>query len=178
MIATAPSRKTTASSGFILVLVIAISFVLTLLTVSMLSIASAKYSKTKADINDAAAIYAAEAGISDTVVQLNKNPSFSGYSSEKTFYSNARQGKATYTTTVSTTGSMVTVVSTGFLYRHAADTTSFTQKGLKVILNANKQPSLTTSSPDQVVLSSWQMPARPLPHQQQLAQSIRVAKSG
>ncbi len=131
------------SAGFILVLTIAISFVLSLLTVSLLSVAAAKYSKTKADINDTAVVYAAEAGISDTVDQLNKtNGSFTGYSTEKQFYSNTRQGKATYTTTVVNNGNdTLTLTSTGFLYRTGADTTSFMQKKLRVLIFITKVPA-------------------------------------
>ncbi len=131
-----------SSQGFILVLTIAISFVLSLLTVSILSVASAKYSKTKADINDTAAMYAAEAGISDTVAQLDKTSgSFSGYGTEKVFYSNARQGKATYTTKVTRNGDeTLTVESTGLLYRHNVDTTSFMQKTLRAIVKAETIP--------------------------------------
>ncbi|MGH7142481.1 MAG: hypothetical protein ACREF5_03410, partial [Candidatus Saccharimonadales bacterium] len=65
------------------------------------------------------ALYTAEAGIEESINQLNSNSSFSGYSAAQTFFNDSTQGVGTFTTIISNvSGSNAkTIVSTGTVYR-------------------------------------------------------------
>ena len=128
--------------GFVLVLVIAISLVLSVVAVSVLSVESTKYAKTSNDISNDSAIYAAEAGVSDTLARLNGSPTFfTGYTTKKQFYSNESQGKAEYTTSVTDNGNnTATISSTGYLSHRASDTIPYMTKTIKVLAIISKTP--------------------------------------
>jgi Tfp pilus assembly protein PilX len=128
--------------GYLLLLVIAISFVLMGLGLSIISVTSSKYARTTRDIDSSKAVYAAEAGISDTLAQLNSSASFTGFSTKKTFYSGADTGKAEYTTSIvqNATDGTATITSTSYLSRNPSDTTPFTTKTVKVIALKTKVP--------------------------------------
>lgn len=133
-------KRNYSSGGYILVLVIAMSITLSALAISMLSLASTKYAKTKEDINDTTVMYAAEAGVSDTVAQLNKNSRFAGFTTEKQFYSHSERGKVTYVTSVSEgDGDTLVITSTGSLYLTASDTVAHTKKTIRVSVAPSKE---------------------------------------
>lgn len=126
--------------GYLLVLVMVTSLLLMAIAVALMSVSSAKYAKTATDGDASAAVYAAEAGISDTLNQLNLNPLFAGYT-KKQFYSTANKGKAEYTTriTAGASGTLI-VTSTSYLYASPSSTTDFMTRSVKAVLTQNLTP--------------------------------------
>ncbi|MFZ1360507.1 MAG: hypothetical protein WAS27_00535 [Candidatus Saccharimonadales bacterium] len=139
--------------GFILVLVIAISFVLSTLTVSILSVTSSKYAKTKIDIDTTAATYSAEAGLTDAVGRLNSG--LNGSIANKLFYSTADRGIARYTVTIQDNGdSTLTLTSTGSLWRHATDTSPHLVRSLRALVGKDSGGSSGSALPYSVYAGS------------------------
>lgn len=119
----------------------AISLALMTVAVALISVSSTKYAKTTLDGDSANAVYAAEAGISDTLARLNQNATFTGYSTKKTFYSTTAKGKAEYTTSVTiNSNDTATVTSTGYLSQTPTSATPFITKTIKAVLLKSKMP--------------------------------------
>lgn len=135
------AKKQHRQDGYLLVLVMVTSLALMAIAVAILSVSSTKYAKTATDGNTMNAVYVAEAGITDTLNQLNLNAQFGGYTSKKQFYSSAAQGKADYTTSVSpgSNGTLI-VTSTSYLYTTPSSTTDFMQRTVKAVLTRNLTP--------------------------------------
>lgn len=127
--------------GYLLVLVMVTSLLLMAITVALMSVSSTKYAKTASDGDAAAVVYAAEAGISDTLNRLNQSSLFTGYSTKKQFYSAAEKGKAEYTTSVTSGASGTLIVSsTGYLSAAPSSTTPFMTRTIKAVLVRDKTP--------------------------------------
>ncbi len=135
------TSKRNPQQGYLLILVMAVSIVMVVLSISIISISSTKYAKTTADIDAANAIYTAEAGVSDTLAQLNLNGTFTGYTTKKQFYGSNDQGKAEYTTTVTDNGNKtLTISSTAYMSRRTTDATPFTTKVVKALIVETETP--------------------------------------
>jgi hypothetical protein len=76
----------------------------------------------------------AEAGIEQSVYELNTNNAFAGYTSPQQFFDNITQGKGTFTTTVTTNadGKSKTIISTGKIYRSDTATTPYVTRMVRV----------------------------------------------
>lgn len=134
-------KRAQEQGGYLLVLVMVTSLVLIAITVTIISVSAAKYAKTSSDGDSTNAVYAAEAGVSDTIAQLNANASFTGYASKKTFYSTDAKGKAEYTSSITDNGnSTVTVTSTGYYLKNPSSTATPLTKTIKAILLKTQTP--------------------------------------
>lgn len=129
------------NSGYLLILVMVISFALMTIATALMSVSSTKYAKTDSDGDTAKAVYAAEAGISDTVNRINLSNTFTGYSAPQTFYSSTQRGKAEYTTTVVAGASnTMTVTSVGSYFSKPSATIAAATRTVKVILTRTQTP--------------------------------------
>lgn len=135
------TKKQSRQSGYLLVLVMVTTIALMAIAVAIMSVSSTKYAKTASDGKATDAVYVAEAGISDTLNQLNKNPSFTGYATKKQFYSAATTGKAEYTTAVTpgADGTLI-VTSTSYMYTTPSGTTDFMKRTVKAVLTKDLTP--------------------------------------
>ncbi len=126
--------------GYLLVLVMGISIALMTITLAIMSVSSTKYAKTASDGNATNAIYAAEAGLTDTLNQLNQSPLFGGYT-HKQFYSSPEKGKADYTTTIApgADGTLV-VTSTGYVYSTQSSAIENTKRSVRAVLTRSLTP--------------------------------------
>lgn len=133
--------KARAQEGYLLVLVIVIAAALMTIAVALMSVSSIKYAKTSSDGDTASAVYAAEAGVTDTLNRLNQSNTFTGYSTKKQFYSSNEKGKADYTTAVApgTDGTLI-VTSIGYVYATPSSTTPAVSRTVKAILTKDKTP--------------------------------------
>lgn len=133
--------RTYRENGYLLVFVMAISLALMTVVVAVVGVSTTKYAKTSRDGDAASAVYAAEAGVSDTLVRLNQNESFTGYSTKKEFYSTTAKGKAEYTTSVVNNGNnTVTVTSTGYYSDAPTSSTPSATRTVKSLLIRTKLP--------------------------------------
>lgn len=125
--------------GYLLVLVIVSSVVLLIIATALVSVLAAKYSKTGADGDTSKAVYAAEAGVTDTLARLSHSSSFGGYTTKKQFYSATDKGKAEYTTAVAAgTGNTLIVTSTGYYTKLTSGTDPSATRTIKVVLTRSK----------------------------------------
>src|SRR3989344_9149114 len=133
--------KARAQEGYLLVLVIVIAAALMTIAVALMSVSSIKYAKTSSDGDTASAVYAAEAGVTDTLNRLNQSNTFAGYSTKKQFYSSNEKGKADYTTAVApgADGTLI-VTSIGYVYATPSSTTPAASRTVKAILTKDKTP--------------------------------------
>jgi Tfp pilus assembly protein PilX len=119
--------------GFLLVTVLVISIILTIIGFALLSGETDQYVLSSNSTYSVNALYVAEAGIEQSIHQLNQDDTFTGYSSPQTFFNNTTQGDGAYTTTVAdiSGGNAKTITSVGKIYR-GNSTTPVSQRTVKV----------------------------------------------
>lgn len=127
------------TGGYVLILALIVTLALMTIGFSLAQVAATKYASTKKRIYDDTAIYAAEAGISETISQLNDNPNFAGFSTAKTVDNNGTDSRTTFTTTVTSGPNSISryIESTGSVYAPASATTALNTKKVRVLVNKN-----------------------------------------
>jgi Tfp pilus assembly protein PilX len=105
--------------GMILVAVVIISAVLTVIGLTLTAGITSQYTLASNDLYATNADMLAEAGVEESVEQLNQNDNFAGYPSPQQFFNNATQGNGVFTATIVNTpdGNAKTITSTGKVYR-------------------------------------------------------------
>ena len=86
--------------GYFLVSAVVMILFLTGVGVAIAALSTAQYQHVKRQVFAENAQLVAEAGIEQSVHQLNTNDSFGGYTTEQQFFDNSTQGRGTYTTTI------------------------------------------------------------------------------
>lgn len=99
--------------------VLLITLVLTAIGVSLAELAVTQYSHTKRSTFVADAILVAEAGVEQSIAQMNVDQNFSGFSTPQQFFNSSEQGRGVYTSTVTNgaNGSTKIITSVGKIYR-------------------------------------------------------------
>lgn len=107
-------------SGSFLGAALIIILVLTAFGLSLAGVVITQFNRSQRQAQVVNSLYIAEAGIEQSLQQLNLNDSFTGYSSEQVIFNDTR-GKATYTTTVSNLsgGNAKTITATSKVYTAA-----------------------------------------------------------
>lgn len=136
------NRKYTASNqGMILVSVIVIVSILMFVGLALLSATTDQYIYASNYTYTTNAIYTAEAGIEQSIQQLNSNNSFSGYSTAQVFFNNKNQGYGTFVTSVTTSGNNVKIItSTGNVYRFGSTSNPISSKIVRVTVVGTASP--------------------------------------
>ncbi|HEV2403374.1 MAG TPA: hypothetical protein VGS08_04185 [Candidatus Saccharimonadales bacterium] len=113
-----PDHEHQAQGGWFLVSALVMIVFLSAVGIAAASLASEQYQHTVREEYVQNAQLVAEAGIEQSVYELNTNSSFTGYNSPQQFFSDTSQGQGAYTTTVTenTDGKSKTIVSTGNVY--------------------------------------------------------------
>jgi len=121
-------------AGWFLVSAIIMTLFLTAIGFTIASLVALQYQHTRREMFDQNAQLLAEAGIEQSVDQLNADDSFAGYTSPQTFFDNSSQGKGIFTTAVTTNadGTSKTIVAIGKLYRTSAATTPYLTRKVRV----------------------------------------------
>ncbi|HXH26380.1 MAG TPA: hypothetical protein VNG90_00630, partial [Candidatus Acidoferrum sp.] len=119
--------------GWFLVSAIVMTTLLTAVALSIAGLVVLQYQHTVREEFVQNAELVAEAGIEQSVNELNTSDTFSGYPTAQQFFSNTAQGKGTFTTTITDNADKSkTIVATGLLYRTSADTTPYITRKIKV----------------------------------------------
>lgn len=95
---------------------------LTAIGLSLSALIASQYATTKHYLYSTNAIQVAEAGLEQSVNQLNADETFTGYSSPQVFFNNQTQGKGVFTTSITENpdGKSKSIVSTGEVYYYGA----------------------------------------------------------
>ena len=111
--------KNSKQEGMILVALISLMTAFAVVGLALYSYVTSQYSRTRNNVFIANTIQAAEAGIEQTLYEINQNEAFAGYPTEQTFFDNATQGKGVFTTVISPTAdsNAKTITSTAKVYR-------------------------------------------------------------
>jgi len=145
-----------SQDGYLLVTVLAISVLFTVMGFALLSAASNQFSISRTSYYADNALYAAEAGIEQSVHQLNQDDTFTGYSTAQVFFNSSAQGQATYTTTIANvSGSNAkTITSTGKVYYYNQTTSPLAFKIIKVTVVGTQSSGFSVATgPGGLILS-------------------------
>jgi hypothetical protein len=114
-------RLDNRSEGMILVTIIVAATAFFIIGLSLISATTGNLIATKNNSYATNALLVAEAGVEQSIQQLNSNDSFSGYPTEQIFFNNVIQGRGTYKTVIANSASdpnAKVITSTGTVYRY------------------------------------------------------------
>lgn len=107
--------------GVVLITILVVGMIITFVGLSMADVAIRQYGTTSRSVFETNATLSAEAGIEQTLFELNSDNTFTGFE-EETFTNDQQQGHMTYQTEVSTgEGNERIITSTGRAYRYGQD---------------------------------------------------------
>jgi hypothetical protein len=116
--------------GAALIAIIALSII----GLSLTTYVSTRYVSTNRSVYTANALLSAEAGLEQTLYQLNQNDNFAGYTTEQTFFNKAEQGRGVFTTTITNSAdtNAKIITSIGTTYNYNKTTNPISTRTLKV----------------------------------------------
>lgn len=107
--------------GVVLITILVIGMIVTLVGLSLADVAIRQYGATSTNVFATNATLSAEAGIEQTLFELNSDNTFTGFD-EEDFTNDQQQGRTTYQTEVTTgEGNERIIASTGRAYRYGQD---------------------------------------------------------
>ena len=120
--------------GSFLVVALVMIILITALGISISRLTTIQYQHARRAVYEQNVGLVAEAGIEQTVHQLNADDSFTGYASPQEFFNNTSQGRGTYVTTVSNNpdDNSKTILATGKIYRDSGDTSPYLTRKVRV----------------------------------------------
>ncbi len=142
-------------SGVILPTLIILMVAFTTIGLALTSYTTGQYGRTKVNVFNANATQVAEAGIEQSLAQINENEAFTGYSSEQEFFNNTVQGRGVYTTTVTATAdtSAKVITSTAKVYRSTNPADPVSTRKIKVtIVGTNSEGYSVHTGPGGLIL--------------------------
>jgi len=142
--------------GWVLVSAIIMIMFLTAIGFSIAELVAVQYQHTRREMYDQNAQLVAEAGLEQSVHELNTDDSFAGYASAQTFFDDTTQGKGTFTTSVTDNadGNSKTIISTGEVYRSDTDTTPYlTRKVRATVVGTGSSGYSVATGPGGLILS-------------------------
>lgn len=144
-----------AEHGSFLVAAVVMILLLTALGLSVAGLVGLQYEHTKRQIFVENAQLVAEAGIEQSVHQLNTNDSFAGYSTAQQYFDNTSQGKGTFETTITNNsdGKSKTIIAIGNVYRSDSSTSPYITRKIKVtVVGTSSSGYSVLSGPGGLVL--------------------------
>ena len=141
--------------GYFLVSAVVMILFLTAIGITIAALTSTQYQHTKRQVFAENAQLVAEAGIEQSVHQLNGNDAFVGYNSAQQFFDNTTQGRGTFTTTVTDNpdGKSKTVIATGTVYRPGSSVPYVTRKIKATVVGTSSSGYSVFSGPGGLILS-------------------------
>jgi len=121
--------------GVILVSVLILTGVLMLIGFSLLSAITGQYTLASTDVYTDNALQAAEAGVEQSVAQLNQDDNFAGYPSPQTLFNNQTQGYGQFITTITSSpddSNAKILISTGTVYHYGQTSDPVSKRSVKV----------------------------------------------
>lgn len=141
--------------GYFLVSAVVMILFLTAIGITIAALTTTQFQHTKRQVFAENAQLVAEAGIEQSVHQLNDNDSFAGYTSAQQFFNNATQGRGTYTTTITDNpdGKSKTLIATGKVYRYGSSTEYVIRKIKATVVGTSSSGYSVFSGPGGLILS-------------------------
>lgn len=123
-------------SGWVLVSAIVVITFLTAIGLTLVGYVASQFQHSYYEAYAQNAQLTAEAGIEQSVNELNSSSNFTGYSIPQIFFDNSTQGKGEFTTsiTVNSDAKSETIISTGSVFRNDSATTPYVTKSIKVVV--------------------------------------------
>lgn len=124
-----------SQQGMILISVVIAITALIIVGFALVSSTTSQYLLTSKDTYRADALLTAEAGVEQSLQQLNSNDGFGGYPSAQQFFNNSDQGLGTYTTSVTNdpgNNNARVITSTGKVYRYHDTSTPISTRIVRV----------------------------------------------
>lgn len=123
-------------SGSFMAAALIIIIVLTAIGLSLADVIVSQYAHTRRNVFVANALLVAEAGIEESIQQLNTNNAFSGFSTPQDFFNNSNQGHGVYTSTIvdAASGSSKVITSTGKVYNANNSNDPVSKRTIKVTI--------------------------------------------
>ena len=120
--------------GMILVSVIIVAGVMLLIGITLVSFTMSQYTLANRRVFSTNALLLAEAGIEQSMRELNEDDLFAGYSEEQVFFDNGEQGRGTFTSIVEDADDSNTkiITATGTVYRNSHATEPISVRKIKV----------------------------------------------
>lgn len=122
--------------GMILPTLIILMTAFTMIGLSLTSYTTSQYSQTKTNVYAVNALQVAEAGIEQSLAQINIDESFTGFTTEQEFFNNSTQGVSKYTTAITPTpdSNAKILTSTAKVYRQSDLANPVSTKKIKVTI--------------------------------------------
>lgn len=142
-------------NGYILVTAVVVTLFLTAIGLSIAALTATQYQHTKREVYAENAQLLAEAGIEQSVQQLNTDDTFAGYGAAQQFFNNAYQGRGTFTTTITNNadGNSKTIIAEGKVYRNSGDTAAYiTRKIRATVVGTNSTGYSVLTGPGGLIL--------------------------
>lgn len=110
-------------TGSLLGTLMILTVVMLVLGLSLANLILGQYSITTRNVYTANAQLLSEAGVEQSILQLNQSDDFAGYETEQEFFNNETQGRGVFTTTVTNAAAdnSKTIISIGRIYAHGSD---------------------------------------------------------
>ena len=120
--------------GSLLGLVLAVTLALSTVGLALVTLVISDFEITTKNVSDSNALLVAEAGIEQSLRELNIDDDFSGYAIEQEFFNNSEQGRGTFTATVQNNigSNAKQITATGKVYRNDNTTTPISTRKVKV----------------------------------------------
>lgn len=143
-------------SGLILVMAMIMISALMIIGLSLMSQTTSQYSLTSNNTFLTNATYTAEAGIEQSVQQLNNDSNFTGYTTAQKFFDNASQGYGTFSTAItpaSGNAKAKVITSTGNIYKNRDHTKLISSRTVQVtVVGTTSQGYSVQSGPGGLIL--------------------------
>ncbi|HTE22157.1 MAG TPA: hypothetical protein VK674_03885 [Candidatus Limnocylindria bacterium] len=121
------------SQGIILITVLLVCLLLTFIGLSLADLTIAQHARTTRNVSVSNSLLTAEAGVEQSLHELNENTNFAGFA-ETVFFNSAIQGRGTYQSVVSAGSgpNEKIITTTGRVYRHNQTTNPISERKIRV----------------------------------------------
>lgn len=144
-----PAALKRSEDGLILISIIIVVSALMVIGFALISATASRYVLTNNDAYNANALLAAEAGVEQSLQQLNASDSFNGYGSPQQFFNSNAQGRGVFTTTItnsSTDTNAKIITSTGKVYRYTNPSEPVSTRIVRVTAVGTSSPGYSVHS--------------------------------
>jgi Tfp pilus assembly protein PilX len=143
--------------GQLLISVLVMTLFLTALGLAIIGLSTTEFQTTHFELYSQNAELTAEAGIEQTVDELNQNSSFNGYPTATVFFDNANQGYGVFTTSISSlsgNSSAKQIISIGKVYNYNNQSELLSSYGVVVTVVGTASPGYSViSGPGGLIMS-------------------------
>lgn len=122
--------------GVILATLLGVIIAFMIIGLALASFTVSHYNLTNRNVFNANATLVAEAGVEESLLELNQTMVFTGFNTEQEFFNNTTQGRGTYQTeiTEAANGEAKIITSTGRMYRHNQTENPISTRVVKVTI--------------------------------------------